>query len=70
MAFIVAVKISDRQSLYLREEGEDFVLTPTRAEATPFPEGAADRLAAAHALYASAPVEVEGVKDAPQAVAS
>jgi hypothetical protein len=60
--FIVSIQISERQKLFLRQHGEDFVLTPERTKATPFPEAQADRLAAAHALYAAIPAEVEGVK--------
>lgn len=70
MPFVVSIQISDRQKMFLRQDGEDFILTPSRADATPFPEADADRLAAAHALYAVLPAVVEGVKEAPQAVAS
>lgn len=64
MPFIVSIQISPRQKLFFRKEEQDVILlTPTRAEATPFSEDEADQLALAHALYAAIPAMVEGIKD-------
>jgi hypothetical protein len=68
--FIVSIQISDQQTLYYAQAGDDYLLTPNRDKATRFPEERADMLAAAHNLYTLTEAQVEGAKAAPEAIAS
>ena len=70
MPFIIGIQISEEQKMYFCQHGEDILLTPNRDKATRFPEERADMLAAAHNLYTLTKAQVEGAKDAPEAVAS
>lgn len=72
MPFILALQAGP-QAMYFQQQADGTVLlTPTREKATRFPEERADMLAVAHNIYTTAEsaVQVEGAREASEAVAS
>lgn len=72
MPFILALK-ADPQPMYFQAQADGtMLLTPSREKATRFDEVRADMLALAHNIYTTAEsaVQVEGAREASEAVAS
>lgn len=72
MPFIIALRADPQPMFFQAQPDGTMLLTANREKATRFPEERADMLALAHNAYTTAEsaVQVEGAREAPDAVAS